>query len=306
MGSGLKLIGDSAFEDCDLLENLTIGSNVKAIGNYAFYDCASLTEIVIPDSVTSIGEGVFEDNFSLTTVIIGKGVISIGISAFEDCSSLVNVMIGEKVKKIDKYAFYDCVSLSHISLPESVTTIGDNAFGNCYKLKSISVTPALNSVSFIAFSGVTTITDIYFTGNSQQWKIAPNSLVGLASTLNATVYYNCNNSDYTFRIANPSVYVVSYKDGIVLHSYFNGIIPDGATVIWTSNNSKFTMTDNGDGTCNAISKSSGVTEFTATLVDANGVVLATDTIELTSNASFAQRIIGFFRALFGATTIYPY
>ena len=304
MGSGVKLIGDSAFEDCDLLSNLTIGNNVKAMGNYAFYDCASLVDVVIPDSVTSIGEGVFEDNFSLKIVIIGKGVTSIGASAFEDCDSLVNVKIGENVKKIDKYAFYDCFRLPHISIPESVTTIGDNAFGDCYSLKSLSVTPEINSVSPLAFAGTNGITDIYYAGTYHQWATAPSSLINLASMLNSTIYYNCNRTEYTFGIKNQSVLLINYKDGIILHSDFNGTIPEGAAVEWTANNGKFRMTDNEDGTCTVISKSSGVTEFTATLVDKDGDILATDTVKLTSNASFTQKIIAFFRSLFGTTKIY--
>ncbi len=54
-----ETIGESAFHNCTLLQNVTIGDSVKSIGNYAFYKCTSLQSIIIPDSVKSIGESAF-------------------------------------------------------------------------------------------------------------------------------------------------------------------------------------------------------------------------------------------------------
>ena len=63
-------IGNSAFEDCSRLTNLTIPNSITRIGYGAFSGCTSLTSITIPDSVTSIGYGAFSGCTSLTNVII--------------------------------------------------------------------------------------------------------------------------------------------------------------------------------------------------------------------------------------------
>jgi hypothetical protein len=54
----------------------------------------------------------------------------------------------------------------------------------------------------------------------------------------------------------------------------------------------------------AIAENNGYTVFTATLYDADGNVLATDSVELYSKSGFFDKIGGFFRSLFGATRIY--
>ena len=53
-----------------------------------------------------------------------------------------------------------------------------------------------------------------------------------------------------------------------------------------------------------IANNKGNTTFTATLYDADGNVLATDTVELYSQSGFFDKIGGFFRSLFGMTTVY--
>lgn len=45
---GVKCIGESAFEECSCLENITVGKNLKSIGKYAFDKCCSLN-ITGPD-----------------------------------------------------------------------------------------------------------------------------------------------------------------------------------------------------------------------------------------------------------------
>ena len=47
-----------------------------------------------------------------------------------------------------------------------------------------------------------------------------------------------------------------------------------------------------------------MTTFTATVVDADGNEITSDTVELTANAKFFQRLVGFFRVLFKKTANY--
>lgn len=63
-----KIIGNSAFYNCDSLTSVEIGDSVMSIGNYAFYDCDSLTSLEIGTSVTSIGNSAFYSCNSLTNI----------------------------------------------------------------------------------------------------------------------------------------------------------------------------------------------------------------------------------------------
>ncbi len=111
--------------------------------------------------------------------------------------------------------------------------------------------------------------------------------------------------EVTITIKTPSRTTIRCKDGIVLHTNIDGNTPTGATIQWTSNNSNFKVSGSSDGReLTIISNNNGYTTFTATLVDINGNVLATDSVEMYSKAGFIDKLGGFFRSLFGATTIY--
>lgn len=118
----------------------------------------------------------------------------------------------------------------------------------------------------------------------------------------------CDNADpdyYVFSVKAPSRTKIRNKDGIVLHTEIAGNQPDGSFVEWTSNNNNFSKTVMNDGeSLQVIANNKGNTTFTATLYDANGNVLATDTVELYSQSGFFDKIGGFFRSLFGTTKIY--
>ena len=117
----------------------SIKQGIKVIADSAFNDCTSLTSITIPDSVTSIGDGALSSCTSLTSVTIPNSVTSIGDSAFSYCESLTSITIPNSVTSIGDYAFYSCTSLTSVTVPNSVTGIGDHAFYNCTSLTNITI-----------------------------------------------------------------------------------------------------------------------------------------------------------------------
>ena len=160
---GVKVIGDSAFWECESLTSINIPKSVTTIGNWAFEGCNSLTSITIPSSVvTIIGNPfmlwygnlkneskafIYEDNVlfnkNKTTLIayraketnytIPNSVTTIGIWAFGECESLTSINIPNSVTTIGDGAFYDCDSLTSINIPNSVTTIENDAFINVFR-----------------------------------------------------------------------------------------------------------------------------------------------------------------------------
>ncbi len=110
--------------------------------------------------------------------------------------------------------------------------------------------------------------------------------------------------NYTFSIQTPSRTEIRCKDGIILHANLNGTYPEGTRIEWTASNGNFDKSVVDDNSLKIISKDKGYTTFTATLYDADGNVLAQDSVEMYSKAGFFDKIGGFFRNLFGTTKIY--
>ncbi len=127
-----------------------------------------------------------------------------------------------------------------------------------------------------------------------------------AFTMPSSMYRPDYAPEFIFTICAPSKTTIRYKDGITLHTSFDGGQFYGVAINWTSNNDNFDVTYNDDSTITIISNSNGYTYFTAELVDEYGNVIATDTIEMQSKAGFFDKIGGFFRSLFGATKVYEY
>ena len=115
---------------------------------------------------------------------------------------------------------------------------------------------------------------------------------------------------FTFKLAEPSVTVLRARDTIILHPEFTGDVADGVTVVWTADNENFEIVEvYEDGSIKVEAKkvvkgTDGLTTFTATVVDADGNEITSDTVELTANAKFFQRLVGFFRVLFKKTANY--
>ena len=109
---------------------------------------------------------------------------------------------------------------------------------------------------------------------------------------------------FTFKVAEPSVTVLRARDTIILHPEFEGEVAEGVTVVWTADNENFKIVEvYEDGSVKVEAKkvvrgTDGITTFTATVVDADGKEITSDTVELTANAKFFQQFLGFFRAIF--------
>lgn len=120
--------------------------------------------------------------------------------------------------------------------------------------------------------------------------------------------YEINNAPaFTMEIRQPSQTTIKYGDAIYLHADITGELPAGAKVKWISSNGNFSMEVSADTlSCKISPAANGSTTFTAVVVDANDNPIAPeDTQDMTSKAGFFQKIIAFFKKLFGLTKTYP-
>ena len=98
-------------------------------------------------------------------------------------------------------------------------------------------------------------------------------------------------------IVEPSKKTIKYKNEAVLNAEVSGKTSDGTYIEWTANNKNFKTTKMGDS-LKITSDKTGYTTFTANLIDVDGNILASDTIEMYSKAGFFDKIVWFFTNLF--------
>ena len=134
--SGVKAIGESAFEGIQTLNAISLPSTVQEIGALAFAGCSSLKSLSIPNGVKRIETGLVIWCTNLESIDIPSSVNYIENSAFNDCSSLKSLVIPEGVTSIDNM-FRGCESLSYVSLPSTARIEWDKApFSGIPGLKS--------------------------------------------------------------------------------------------------------------------------------------------------------------------------
>lgn len=137
-GTGVEVIGASAFENCESLETVTFGSNVKTVGDNAFLKCIGIASITMNNKLSTIGTSAFNSCTALEKITWGTGLDTIGESAFESCTSLLKANIPYPTTSIGKHAFCNNTSLEYVKIPKSVTKIGAEAFYNTTKLEQIN------------------------------------------------------------------------------------------------------------------------------------------------------------------------
>lgn len=87
-GLPVVAIGDSAFENNELVETVVIPEGITSIGALAFSTCSVLKYVMIPDTVTTIGRGCFFQCYALQSLMIPASVTWMGDSMFHRCYML--------------------------------------------------------------------------------------------------------------------------------------------------------------------------------------------------------------------------
>ena len=146
-------IGESAFQECSNLTEISLSDKLSTIGTGVFGRCTRLESVTIPKSVTSIGYNAFAGCTNLKSVIISEGLLEIQDMAFYGCTSLKSIILPNSLNKLSSSVFSGCSSLESLNIPPKVRTISSaQSFNNCLNLKTIIIEDSPDTLFFEVFS----------------------------------------------------------------------------------------------------------------------------------------------------------
>ena len=174
----LKMVGQSAFEDCKALTSVQLGTGLINIRPYAFRNCTSLTSIDLPASVRVCSTHFVDGCSNLQTIFVNgsNNYFSsyMGILYNKAMTELIRCPEGYKLitmmrhdsfpaafKTIGPYAFENCKLIKEIYLPYGTTGFGWGAFNQCTALTAIQIPRTLKDWGKYAFSGTTALDKMY-------------------------------------------------------------------------------------------------------------------------------------------------
>lgn len=139
---------------------IELPSTLKAIGNYAFDDSKILNDIILPEGLESIGNYAFS-NCNLSSLILPETLINLGDYCFS-YNNLTNLIIPDSVNSIGEYILRDNLNLKELALPY----LGSNK-NNPKTLKYLTYSPialeklTINSGTIIN-SAIYNYSDLYY------------------------------------------------------------------------------------------------------------------------------------------------
>lgn len=137
---GVTTVGDYAFQDFSMLDNVQLPKSLKRIGENAFKNCPLLTSITLPENLKVLEDRAFSTNPQLQTPVFPASLDSIGWACFYGCNAFEEVDLSNtQIDQVSGKCFDACEKLTTVILPPTVTYIGRMAFAYCGKLKNVKV-----------------------------------------------------------------------------------------------------------------------------------------------------------------------
>lgn len=156
-GKVVAAIGERAFANNGIIQEVTIPDGVTYIAKEAFSGCSKLGSVDLPEGLEYIGEAAFESCAALKKIDIPDSVKDIGEAAFLSCEGLVSARLSENLGYINAHTFRNCSRLKSIVIPSNVKWIGDNAFECCNSLESVELNSGLKKIGDYAFRWSTSL-----------------------------------------------------------------------------------------------------------------------------------------------------
>lgn len=157
--STLKSLG-SAFQKCEMLEEIIIPEGVEVIYDHTFSGCIRLSKVVLPSTVTQIGTAAFQGCEALKDFELPHNVRQIGKYAFENCIALEKISLPNGVSSLEYQAFMGCAKLKSVMLSNQLKVIGASAFNGCTSLESVEIPDSVSEIQYSAFQNCTSLKEV--------------------------------------------------------------------------------------------------------------------------------------------------
>lgn len=141
-------IYNSAFANCDNIENIKLDCNVRIIGTNAFLECNGVKSIhplneenngiSMKNTLQHIRYAAFSDCANLANIVLPEHVLTIDNQSFANLKSLITCELPEDLEYI--YSADDSTLIANFAAPELGKVFRDNgAFKNCDKLERLII-----------------------------------------------------------------------------------------------------------------------------------------------------------------------
>lgn len=195
----VKEIGEGAFA-CNMNLSSANVLNVQKVGRAAFANCNSISEINLSNA-NELGSHMFYMDSRLDyvqkmlrKVSLSNSLEVIPSQCFYGCTSLVDINIPSNLKSIS----LEYIGLNSISLPEGLTTIDALNLG---ALETVSIPSTVTYISSSAFSGCSSLKDLYC------YSVVPINTKAFNTDYDS--YYALNPSGITLHV--PTFSIAAYK-----------------------------------------------------------------------------------------------
>lgn len=163
MGSGVEVIGSSAFYGCELLTEMIVPKGVKKIEDCAFARCTSLETVVLNEGLEVVESSAFAGCTMLANINIPTTVTDLGSDVFSECKNLVTIAIPGNIKVVQGSTFYQCSNLRYVYMLEGVELIVSGAFNGCSRLEYVVIPKSIKSIGDKNFTSKK-LTKVYYGG----------------------------------------------------------------------------------------------------------------------------------------------
>ena len=141
------------------ITSCTIQENTKVITDYIFDDCILLEKITVDENNTNYAsqEGILYNKMKTEIIYVPRSVKG-------------TITIPGSVTYIKNFSFSGCQGLTSIIISDGVTSIGDSSFSGCFGLSSITIPSSVTNIGSDAFYvSEKNLVEIIYLGNLKGW-----------------------------------------------------------------------------------------------------------------------------------------